>query len=142
LYKVAEIGTAASFLADQLLKTRAGENVLALLTAFLSLLPEKEFTMVLLRSFENSSIPADSAPGLGQISRIRAAPNPFTARTALKDRIVHYNGLFSRLTSTINPLSSAIPPIDIIPNVLNIFQKLITDDTPFLLHYNGIVGAA
>jgi hypothetical protein len=142
LYKVVEVGTATNFLADQLLKTRAGENVLALLSALLPLLPEKEFTTVLLKSFEISSIPADSTPGLGQISRIRAALNPFTARTVLKDRIVQYHGLFSQLTSTINPLSSAIPPIDVIPDVLGIFHKLVTHETPFLLHYHGIVGAA
>jgi hypothetical protein len=63
LYKVVEIGTATNFLADQLLKTRAGENVLALLSALVPLLPEEAFTTVLLKSFEHSGIPADSTPG-------------------------------------------------------------------------------
>jgi hypothetical protein len=142
LYKVVEIGTATNFLADHLLKTRAGENVLALLSALVPLLPEEAFTTVLLKSFEHSGIPADSTPGLGQISRIRAALSPFTARTVIKDRVLQYHGLFSRLTSTSNELSSAIPPPEVIPEILGIFHKLITHETPYLLHYHGIAGAA
>lgn len=142
LYKVLEIGTATNFLADQLLKTRAGENVLALLSALLPLLPEEVFTTVLLKSFERSGVPADSTPGFGQISRIRAALNPFIARTVIKDRVLQYHGLFSQLTSTTTELSSAIPLPQVIPELLCTFHKLITHETPYLLHYHGLAGAA
>jgi hypothetical protein len=40
LYKVIGIGTTTNFLADQLLKTRAGKKVLAIFSAPLPLLPE------------------------------------------------------------------------------------------------------
>jgi hypothetical protein len=142
LYKVVEIGAATNFLADQLLKTRAGENVLALLSALLPLLPEREFVAVLLKSFECCSIPAASTPGIGQISRIREALNPFMARTVVKDRILQYHSLFSTTTSTTTDLSKAIPPPNVIPEVLSVFHKLATHDDPFVLHYHGIQGAA
>jgi hypothetical protein len=143
LYKVVEIGAATNFLADQLLKTRAGENVLALLSALLPLLPEQVFTTVLLDCFQSYGVPPESTPGLGQIAKIRAALCPYSSRTDIKDRVVQFHGLFKRLTSNKDlEISMSIPSPDVIPKILSELHKLVTHEAPYILHYHGMSGAA
>ena len=56
-----EVGGATDFLADQLLKTRAGENVVALLAAIASTLDVTSCTMILSSLFDVAGVSLDNS---------------------------------------------------------------------------------
>lgn len=71
LYKLVEIGAGTNFLADQMLRTRAGENVIALLAAVATVMDEQSCTAVLLALFEAAKVSMDNTPGITQLQNIR-----------------------------------------------------------------------
>jgi hypothetical protein len=141
LFTMVEIGAASNFLADELLKTRAGENVLALLSALIPHLSEASFPRVLMQTFEHFGIPAESTPGMGQISKIRATLAPFVGRMEFKDRVLLSHKLFSGVSGSDLGPNISIPASEVIPNIISALYKVSISDQ-HQLHVFGIRGAA
>lgn len=84
LYKTIEIGTATNGLADELLKTRAGENVLALLAATAPVMLEASCTLLLATLFEIAKISIDNIPGESEFQNLRRALGPSGSQKRLQ----------------------------------------------------------
>jgi hypothetical protein len=136
-----EVGAASNFIADELLKTRVGENVLALLSALIPHLSEASFPRVFMQTFKHFGIPAESTPGMGQISKIRATLSPFVGRMNFKDRVLLSHKLFSGVSGFDLDPNISIPASEVIPNIIRALYKVsVPDQNP--LHVFGTRGAA
>lgn len=69
LYKVIEFGTAADFVVDELLKMRAGENVVALMSAILPIMPDNSCDTLTLKLFEAVEPLSSKLLALGSFDR-------------------------------------------------------------------------
>src|SRR6202000_1530665 len=70
-YKVIDVGASNSFLADQFLRTRAGENVLALISSTASLMNADSWVKVLSGMFEEANATPENTPGIKQLLAVR-----------------------------------------------------------------------
>ncbi|KAI4137061.1 MAG: hypothetical protein L6R39_007494 [Caloplaca ligustica] len=144
LYKMIEIGTASNFLADELLKKRAGENILALMSTILPLLAEEDSDAFILRLFEAYKVDLDKTPGLGQLQAFRDAILPLTQKLAFKDRMYQYHILLDRLRdSASRHLCTSVPNVETLVQVVMMFQRLVFEHEPrYSITYRGWEGAA
>lgn len=81
-----EYGSGTNFVVDELLKTRAGENVLALITATVSVF-EDQFGTVLTELYDKLNARSHSKPSLGQLERLRSLCLPLARRMDFKGRL-------------------------------------------------------
>ncbi|KAJ5743683.1 hypothetical protein N7533_008553 [Penicillium manginii] len=152
LYKMIEIGTSINFLADQMLKTRAGENVVALLSAVAPFMDEKSCVTVLLSLFEAAKVSLDNTPGLTQLQNIRRSLVPLACKAGMGEKVINYHYFFSSLlkkqhkqhappTDSIVPYD-AIPTSHDIPRIVQLIHKLSTSGARQVIIFKGIRGAA
>ena len=147
MYKVVEIGTATNFLADQMLKTRAGENVLALMSATVPVMDEESNTSLLASLFESVKVSAENIPGTGQLQNLRKNLAPLVRKTGFRERVLcHHHWLWQilhgySLTQNDDPYD-AIPAATDIPEIIRLLHQIATGDGKYILMYNGIKGAA
>jgi hypothetical protein len=99
LYKVVEIGASTNFLADQLLKTRAGENVLALFAATVPVMDEETCTAALVALFEGAKVSLDNIPGLNQLRAIRTDIAPLARKVGFGEKVLNYHKFLCSFTS-------------------------------------------
>jgi hypothetical protein len=142
IYKTIEIGGATNFLADELLKTRAGENAVALFTAIMPVLAESAYTDTILQLFASSHIDADTTPGVGQLLRLRHSLLPFTDVLGLKNKIMQYHLSFRQYTSANQEPHNAIPGPHTIVQLIQAFRRIEMHDGRHKLVYRGLQGAA
>ena len=165
LYKVVELGGATNFVADELLKTRAGENVIALLSTFLPMVEYENCAAIIAELFETCKIAEDHTPGLAQLRRLQYALQPLLVRTKFKDRLLLYHKWFSdyaldwekqkkarnRSLTREQDLAyarskgfggQAIPNESTMARVIYLLYKLQQENLSTTLVYNGIAGAA
>ena len=165
LYKVVEVGAATNFVADELLKTRAGENVIALLSSILPMLEDEACDTILMQLFQTCSIEDDHIPGLAQLRRLRQAIQPLVVKTKFKDRLLLYHKWFSDFAldwlergkaenSTEGSegdlayarsktfTSQPIPNEPTMARLIHLLYKLMQEDPSTILVYDGIAGAA
>ncbi|KAL8935430.1 MAG: hypothetical protein Q9211_004705 [Gyalolechia sp. 1 TL-2023] len=129
IYKVVEIGTASNFIADELLKKRAGENIVALMSTILPILTEDDCDSFILRLFETSKIHADKTPGLGQLQSFCDAIQSLAQELDFKDRTFQYHVLLSQLRSQDpQPLCTSIPNVELLVQVILMLQKIVLDE--------------
>jgi len=141
-FAAVKIGAASNFLVDELLKTRAGENVLALLSTLTPHLAESEFMRVVTEIFVHFGIPAENIPGINQLSKIRSATITFSGRMDFKDRVLLTHGLFSSLNASHgNDPRISVPSPEILPRAINLLHKVATSKN-YILHVCGFQGAA
>jgi hypothetical protein len=142
IYKTIEIGAATNFLADELLKTRAGENAMALFTAIMPVLAESAYTDAILQLFASSHIDADTTPGVGQLLRLRHSLIPFTDAMGLKNKIMQYHLLFRQYASSDQEPHNAIPGAKTMAQLIQAFRRMEMHDGKHRLVYRGLQGAA
>jgi hypothetical protein len=142
IYNVIEVGSATNFLVDELLKTRAGENILALLSTIIPVLCENSYTDTLLMIFSTCNIGSDLTPGIGQMQRLRASLLPFTNALDIKNIILQYHMLFCRHNSNSQEPRNAIPDAEVMARVIQAFRTVTASQDPYRLIYKGIRGAA
>ena len=147
LYKLVEIGAATNFVADELLKKRAGENVVALMSAILPVMSETSCDHLLLKLFEVCDTPLDKTPGFGQLRAIRETLIPLTRKTQFKDRVFQYHVLSKQLLSAdVSIISSSayesIPSEETAVQVILALSRLVQEDSGLILAYHGLRGAA
>ena len=150
LYSLVEIGAASSFLVDHLLKTRAGENVLALLASMIPLMSPDASSATLSILFETAHVPNDHTPGVNQFHKLRAALVTFARRIGFQERVLQYHSLIERIVSS-NPARAidlqqlcpfeAIPSKQSLPRIIQLCHKLSTHGNRAVLVYRGFQGA-
>ncbi|MCJ1245310.1 hypothetical protein MMC30_002514 [Trapelia coarctata] len=96
-FKMVEMGAASNFLVDQLLDTRAGENVLALLSVIAPLLSETSCAGILSLLFETAGVTLGNTPGLRELEKFRAAVLPLLRATNFKEKVLHNHYLLRAL---------------------------------------------
>ncbi|KAI4098446.1 MAG: hypothetical protein LQ339_006417 [Xanthoria mediterranea] len=144
LYKVIEIGTASNFIADELLKRRAGENVVALLSGVLPILKEDDCDSFILGLFESCHVDVDKTPGLAQLVTFRAAILSLTQKLAFKDRVWQYHILLGQLHEGAPPEScTSVPGITTLVQIMLMLKKLVMESSAkYVVTYRGWQGAA
>ncbi len=146
LYKMVEIGAATNFVADELLKKRAGENVVALMSAILPVMSETSCDNLLLTLFEACNTPLDKTPGFGQLRAIRETLTPLARKTQFKDRAFQYH-VFSRQLLDANADNATTPAYESIPSeetavkVILALSRLVREDPGLILAYHGLRGS-
>ncbi len=146
LYKMVEIGAATNFVADELLKKRAGENVVALMSAILPVMSEACCDNLLLKLFEACNTPLDKTPGFGQLRAIRETLTPLARKTQFKDRAYQYH-VFSRQLLDADAGNANTPAYESIPSeetavkVILALSKLVHEDPGMILAYHGLRGS-
>ncbi|KAI4221819.1 MAG: hypothetical protein L6R36_006622 [Xanthoria steineri] len=150
LYNLVEIGAASSFLVDQLLKTRAGENVLALLASMIPLMSPDASSATLSILFETAHVPNDHTPGVNQFHKLRTALVAFARRIGFQERVLQYHSHIERIVSS-NPAQAidpqqlcpfeAIPSKQSLPRIIQLCHKLATHGNGAILVYKGFQGA-
>ena len=146
LYKVVEIGGATNFVADELLKKRAGENVVALMSAILPVMSETSCDNLLLKLFEACNTPLDKTPGFGQLRSIRKSLTPLARKTQFKDRAFQYHALSRQLldtdVSTVNHTAyESIPSEETAVQVILALSRLMQESSGLILAYHGLRGS-
>ena len=146
LYKLVEIGAATNFVADELLKTRAGENIVALMSAILPVMSESSCDNLLLKLFEACNTPKDKTPGFAQLRSIRRSLNSLARKTQFKDRAFQYHVLSKQLletdASTVNHTAyESIPSEETAVQVILALSKLVQEDSGLILAYHGLRGS-
>ena len=144
-FKVVEVGSGSNFLADQLLQTRAGTNVVALLSSIASVMNEDACSRVLSILFETSGVALDNTPGIGEFGRIRESLLPVAYKTEFKEKVLQYQELLNSFMLDKSPNGNR-NPYDAIPHdidIAKIIQMLfkITSHENYTLTYTGTAGA-
>ena len=147
LYKVVEIGAATNFLADQLLKTRAGENVLALMAATIPVMDEDTCTIALTALFEEAKVSLDSTPGLNQLQSIRTDLAPLARKVGFGEKVLNYHSFLCSLVSkdrmaVINDSYISIPLATEIASIIRMLYKIATSQEAYVFICWGLRGAA
>ncbi|KAJ5770983.1 uncharacterized protein N7511_003034 [Penicillium nucicola] len=155
LYKMIEIGASVNFLADQMLKTRAGENVVALMSAIAPVMNEESCIAVLSSLFEAAKVSLDNTPGLTQLQNIRRNLLPLASKTGMAEKVLHYHYFFSSLQKkskpSVDPIMpyeapavpyEAIPAVKDIARIVQLVHKLIASGERQVIIFKGMRGAA
>lgn len=152
LYKLVEIGACTNFIADQMLKTRAGENVLALIAAVATVMDEQSCTAVLLSLFEAANVSLDNTPGIMQLQRIRSCLAPLAGKTGFAEKTLQYHHFFLSLLGKKDngelqrPRGSpyeGLPEVKDMPKMIRLVHRLISlGGRRCLVRYSGLRGAA
>lgn len=155
LYRIVEIGGATNFVVDQFLKTRAGENVLAVLSAIIPVMSKTSCNATILSLFEKAGAPMDHTPGLGQLENVRDTVVPLATQMRIKDKVLQYHAWMTKLhtkapfvnkakagSSPLGDAYDSIPSEDNIANIVLQLHKLSKDDSGGLVMvYYGLAGA-
>ena len=143
MYKMVEIGTATNFLADQLLKTRAGENVLALMAATSSITDEDSCVSAIAALFEGAKVSADNIPGTGQLRSLRNGLCPLGRMTGFGEKLLRYHQFLKNISfdPTSDPYASIPGPSDV-AGLIRMLHKICSAEEHYVLRYDGFLGAA
>jgi len=145
IHKLVEYGPGTNFVVDELLKTRAGENVLALTTAVASVC-EEQFGTVLTVLYDKLKTPSHSTPSLGQLERLRSLCLPLARDMDFKDRLVEIQiWIGNQIDSSYHPLmADAIPKPSTMADLVMTLTKVAREweENKSVLVYQGMEGAA
>ena len=149
LYNLVEIGAGSSFLVDQFLKTRAGENVLALMASIVPLMSESACPAVLGGLFEVAGVSMDHTPGVNQFLKLRDGLLTFSRNVGFQERVLTYHALLDQLVNTHNehPWENRSDPYDAIPSrqdiprIIQLCHKVATSTDSVILSYKGLHGS-
>lgn len=149
LYKVVEIGASTNFLADQLLKTRGGENVLALMAATVPVMDEETCTTALVALFEGAKVSLDNIPGLSQLRSLRTDLAPLSRRVGFGEKVLNYHKFLWSLCHDQHPATmpkdgpySAIPLAADIASIIRMLHRIVCTEEPYIFICWGFRGAA
>ena len=145
-YKVVELGAGTNFVADELLKKRAGENVVALLSTILPVMSGNSSERLLLKLFEAVGAELNNTPGFAQLRSFRESMTPLAYKTNFKDRVYHYHViskhvLHADINGSDHPAYENIPNEETAVQVILALSKLVQDDSGLVLEYSGMPGS-
>jgi hypothetical protein len=141
-HAVIEYGTGNNFVIDELLRTRSGENSLALLTSLVSSLDSMALE-VLTILFQKMFPSHENAPGLDELRRVRSVCLPLVRQMDFKDRLAE---IHAWLIAEFKPRilfngREALPDSATIAELVKILFDITQDSGNRLLFY-GVKGAA
>jgi len=142
-----QYGSGVSFVVDELLKLRAGENVLALLTATISIM-EGSSIEILNFLFEKLDAGMQNTPSIAQLENIRSVCLNLARDMEFKDRLAEIHHWLITQTShkgvTYMTYNQAIPSTTTIVNLVEILKDISTQvtDRRSRLAFYGSHGAA
>ncbi|KAL2867145.1 uncharacterized protein BJX67DRAFT_105213 [Aspergillus lucknowensis] len=141
-HAVVEYGTGNNFVVDELLRTRSGENALALLTAVVSAF-DNMASEVLTLLFQRLFPSPENAPGIDELQRIRSLCLPLVRRMDFKDRLAEIHAwLVSDYAPTVQfQGKEALPDSATMADLVKILFDIIQNSGNRLIFY-GIKGAA
>ncbi|MCJ1332146.1 hypothetical protein MMC10_008838 [Thelotrema lepadinum] len=150
LYAVVELGTATNFPVDLLLKTRAGENVMALICSLLPMLPEALCIEALEAIFDLQQAVPEDVPSISQLRNLCNVVKNFTLDMDIKNRIINYAVLFESLLSGTGQSSRQVESLiyNSFPSPINLAQiilsvrDMLTQREDSVLIWPGLKGAA
>jgi hypothetical protein len=144
IHDIVQFGSGVNFVVDELLKTRAGENVLALLTTIISILEESAID-VLSGLYESLKTSMANTPSIGNI---RATCLPLARKMDFKDRLAELHVWLFHQTKPSSTswcdITEAVPDCPTIVNLVRTLRDIAMQDAdsrPKLAFY-GIEGAA
>ena len=148
-YNLVEVGAGSCFLVDQFLKTRAGENVLALMASVVPLMSESACPAVLGGLFEVAGVSMDHTPGVNQFLKLRDGLLTFSRNVGFQERVLTYHALLNQLVNNHNenPWTSESDPYDAIPSrqdiprIIQLCHKVATSTDSVILSYKGLHGS-
>ena len=145
LFRLVELGSATNFVADELLKNRAGENIIALMSTILPLMSEEACDILLLKLFEASGAPLDETPGFGQLRSLRESLLPLARKTKFKDKVFQYHVHARRLLRDPKDQHEAQASVGI-PDEKTAVQLILSmlslvQDNALILNFYGLKGA-
>jgi hypothetical protein len=148
IHALVEYGSGTNFVVDELLKTRAGENVLALITAVASVY-EDAFGTILTLLYDKLKIPSHSTPSLGQLDNLRSLCVPLAREMDFKDRLVETQAwIENKFGSMGRPpypaMEDALPEAATMADLVTTLAKIAAEweVTKTILAYYGTKGAA
>lgn len=147
VYKVVEIGAGTNFVADTLLKKRAGENVIALMSSILTVMSDTACDNVVLKLFEASATSLDCTPGLGQLRCFRETLMPLVRKSFFKERVFQYHQFVRQLLVQEKPMSNmrsayeGVPDVATAVEVILSLTALMQGGPHIVFEYHGLSGA-
>ncbi|KAA6415431.1 MAG: hypothetical protein FRX48_00146 [Lasallia pustulata] len=148
--KIVELGTATNFVVDELLKTRAGENVVALMSAVLPAMSEHSCDSMMFRLFDASGASSNTTPGFSQLQSLRAILAPLLRNTAFKDKAFQYHSFLKRLLvdnkslppTSLDDVYDSIPNGETMVHMIQLLSELVQEGGRKIMAYHGLKGAA
>lgn len=140
-----QYGCGVNFVVDELLKTRAGENVLALMTATSSILEgsDIEFLNLLYNKYDPGM---QNTPSTAQLERLRSICLPLARAMDFKDRLAEIHGWLVTQTagSGFAYHDSAIPTTTTLVQLVEVLKDISVADPDHRsrLVFYGLEGAA
>ncbi|KAL9032820.1 MAG: hypothetical protein Q9214_007796 [Letrouitia sp. 1 TL-2023] len=128
IFKAVEIATATTFLSDYFLKTRAGENILALVTAIAPLISQDACSLVLNHLFDQAAVPADHTPSLSQFSMLRDGLIDFTRQAGFREIVLNHHDFLARIFGIDLDPYEAIPSVECLSQVIKLCHKIVSTE--------------
>ncbi|KAF2239186.1 hypothetical protein EV356DRAFT_502172 [Viridothelium virens] len=147
IHEVAQYRSGVNFVVDELLKIRAGENILALFTAIISTLEESSIEVLNLL-FDKFGAGMQNTPSIAQLENIRSVCLNLARDMDFKDRLAEFHHWLITQTSHegATPINyeEAIPSTTTIVDLVGILKDMSTQamDRRSRLAYYGPCGAA
>lgn len=145
MHSLVEFGCGTNFVVDELLKTRSGENILALLSAVISVYEEPS-TEVLNLLFEKQRASPYNTPSITQFDNLRSVCLPLARAMNFKDHLAELHLWLNSEFLGINTFSAtnAVPDAKLMAEIVVTLKELSThnEDSPRKLIFYGICGAA
>lgn len=146
LFNIVELGAGTSFLVDYLLKTRAGENLLSLMTSIVPLMSPEANVIAISTLFDLAGVKPDHTPGVDQLHKLRNAVGPFSRSVGFQERVLQYHALFERIVDG-DSESAKRGPYRAMPDEHNLSRitlschKIATAGNTTVLVYKGFGGS-
>ena len=143
-HNVVEYGCGTNFVIDELLKTRAGENVLALFSAVASVY-EDDFGTVITALYDRLKMPSHSTPSLSQLEKLRSLCLSLVRKMSFKDQLAEtYHWINAEFIRRKYEMSKAFPDPRTVAELVMTLNDLAkaADQRKNKLVYYGTRGAA
>ncbi|KAK3395739.1 hypothetical protein B0T20DRAFT_455578 [Sordaria brevicollis] len=145
-----ELGAGINYVVDEFLKTRAGENVISLLTPIISVLDDQSSSTLMSSLFDHMKIPLEEIPGTGRLQAIRSITLPIARKLGFAERLAEIHRWLDsdRFRAHGSPvdllLSDAVPAVETAVAVITALKTLTmqSQEGSKRLVFCGMRGAA
>lgn len=145
-----ELGAGTNYVVDEFLKTRAGENVISLLTPIISVLDDQSSSTLMSSLFDHMNTPIDDIPGTGRLQAMRSVALPIARKLGFAERLAEIHrwlgsNRFRTQTGPVDlPLSDAVPATETAVTVIAALKTLMiqSHEQTKRLVFCGVRGAA
>lgn len=146
IHKLIAIGSAENYVCDQLLKFRAGENVIVLMSATVPVMGEEGAIAVLFSLFDCIGAQDENVPGRQQLENFRTSLVAISRRSGFPERVAQYHSLFHRVLQgsdcqILPDPYTGLPDSVTMAKFIKHMHRVATEEA-FLVIWKGVRGAA